>query len=74
MDFLSRLGLVLVNAKFWSALWVFGQVILRRFVPDFPPDVLDAANMFFAVILALFFASDVGEQRAVKRLEDKGAL
>ena len=68
MDFSERLKLVFGNAKFWTALWAFAQVILMYLKPDFPQEILIAANAFFGVVAGLFFAVDVGERRAVSKL------
>ncbi len=73
MDFSDKLKLVLGNAKFWTALWAFAQVIILYVAPEFPKELLLAATAFFGVVAGLFFASDVGEQRAQLKARDERA-
>ncbi len=67
MDAIDILKRILTDGKVWAALWALVQSVVLYFNPEFPKDILLAANTFFLTIVAVISgAQGVQRQRAAK--------
>ena len=57
---------LLLQSKFWTALFLFVQVVLFYTIPAFPKELLTAADAFVGIVLGLLVGKQVYDDRKAK--------